>query len=95
MDSDEETALAAIIIATFTENIKGKKGVKKRNGFQRRQDILETFLSFLISYNQFLIFSILFDFAIFTPPNLPNFSTPVFSEIYYTFCFEKLLHVNF
>ena len=33
MDSDEETALAAIIIATFTENIKGKKGVKKRNGF--------------------------------------------------------------
>ena len=30
MDSDEETALAAIIIATFTENVKGKKGVKKK-----------------------------------------------------------------
>ena len=95
MDSDEEAALAAITIATFTENIKGKKGGKERNGFQRRQDILETFFSFLISCYQFLIFSIFFDFAIFAPPNLPNFSTPIFSEIYYTFCFEKLLHVNF
>ena len=32
MDSDEEAALAAIIIATFTENIKRKKGGKERNG---------------------------------------------------------------
>ena len=40
------------------------------------------------------VFSILFDFAIFTPSNQNFFSTFVFSEIYYTFCFENLQHVN-
>ena len=42
-----------------------------------------------------LVFSIFFYFAIFNPPNLNFFSTSLFSEIYYTFCFENLLHVNF
>ena len=35
------------------------------------------------------LFSVLFDFPIFTPPNLNIFSTSVFSEIYYAFCFEN------
>ena len=32
MDPDEEAALAATIIAAFTENIKRKKGGRERNG---------------------------------------------------------------
>ena len=32
MDSDEEAALAAIIIATFTENITCAKGGRESNG---------------------------------------------------------------
>ena len=32
MDSDKEAALAAIIIATFKENIKRKNKGKERNG---------------------------------------------------------------
>ena len=32
MDSDEEAALAATIIAASTENIKRKKGGRERNG---------------------------------------------------------------
>ena len=35
-------------------------------------------------------FSISFDFANFTTSNLNFFSTSIFSEIYYTFCFENL-----
>ena len=31
----------------------------------------------------------------FTPPNLNFFSTSIFSEISYTFCFENLGHVHF
>ena len=34
MDSDEEAALTAIIIATLTENFKRKKGGRERNRFQ-------------------------------------------------------------
>ena len=95
MDSDDEAALTAIIITTFTENIKRKKKKKRKEWikawFQLRQLIPETFY-FLISCYQFLIF---FYFANFTPPNLNFFSTSMFSEIYYTFCFENLRHVHF
>ena len=47
----------------------------------------------LLSVLQF--FSILFDFTIFTPLNLNIFSTSLFSETYYTFCFKNLRHVHF
>ena len=91
MDSDEEAALIAIIIDTFTENIKRKKRRKRKEWmkpwFQRRQHIPET-LCFLISSCQFLFFSVLFDFAVFTPPNLNCFSTSLFFAIYHTFCLK-------
>ena len=85
MDSDEEAALAAIIIATFTENMKHKKRRKRRNrlnlGFKGEMNPV---LSYFVSYE------------IFTPPNLSLcFSNFIFSEIYYTFCFENLRHVHF
>ena len=52
MDSDEEAGLVAIIIATFTGNIKRKKRKKRKEWiklwFQWRQHIPETFY-FLIS----------------------------------------------
>ena len=107
MDSDEEAALAAIIIATFTEYIKHKKGGIEGNGlnvgfkgkitlhleFSRKhsRDILlpDTLLSVL----QF--FLVLFDFAVVTLPNLNFFLYSIFPEIYYTFCFENILHIHF
>ena len=101
MDSDEEAALITIIHDTFTENIKRKKRRNKKEWmkpwFQRRQHIPET-LCFLISSYQFLfflLFFVLFDFGVFTPPNLNCFSTSIFFAIYYTFCFKSLWHVNF
>ena len=86
MDSDEEAALIAIIHDTFTENIKRKKKE------EQRQHIPET-LCFLISSYQFLfflLFFVLFDFGVFTPPNFNCFSTSIFFAIYYTFCFKSL-----
>ena len=73
MDSDEEAGLVAIIIATFTGNIKRKKRKRRKEWikpwFQWRQHIPETFW-FLISCYQFLFyfisFSILFNFGILT-----------------------------
>ena len=98
MDSGEDAAFIGIVIATFKENTNRKKRRKRKEWikpwFQRRQQIPETF-SFLIPCYQFLFFSILFDFAVFTPPNLNCFSTSIFSEIYCIFCFENLWYVNF
>ena len=58
MDSDEKSALAAIIIATFTENIKRKKGAMEGLHLctmetRHSRDIF----CFLISCYQFFSFS--------------------------------------
>ena len=36
-----------------------------------------------------------FHFVIVNPPNLNSFSTSIFSEIYYAFCFENLRQFHF
>ena len=59
MDSDEEAALAAIIIATFTENMKYKKRRKRRNrlnlGFKGEMNPI---LSYFVSYTRFSLHQI-------------------------------------
>ena len=52
MDSDEEAALAAIIIATFTENITCAKGGRESNGLNLRikVEIPMDFLNYFVSY---------------------------------------------
>ena len=47
----------------------------------------------VLSVLQFFRFYLIL--PIFTPPNLNFFSTSIFSEISYTFCFENLRHVHF
>ena len=78
MDSDEEAALTAITITTFTENIKREKGRTERNelilGFNSKLPI-NSILSYFVCCVSYA------DFAIFTRPNLNFFSTSMFPEI--------------
>ena len=53
MDSDKEAALATIIIATFTENIKRKKGERESGGLNlgfRGEIPMDSILSYFVSY---------------------------------------------